>query len=339
MERNGFLSFLLDAWEKKPDRLKDDLVRLPMIDWHVTRQSSSLPLWMEMFVINHSAFDLAQPSGRLAWSSWWQHLSSSSQDAFVHHPQLDSFQDLSLKGRPPSFQQAAVLIDRLPHIGQDVFGIPMLRSKQLFSMPNVDEQDAQEMRQSWSELLRHAAHHQVNNGCPAQWNMTAGAICELLAVHFVRPREHGDNFQEQEWWAANQDVLHPSQMRFGKWGANIGLVGRPEYLFGNMVKEMVHAGLKNEDLSSSHWEALESAFWKSSHHRWLQNTPKTENIFLPSMNGIMDAARTYIQETMSVEQAQEWVARLDRMAISVASGCWPWQDESSTQPRRQIRRM
>ena len=216
-ERDGYVSFLLNEWAKYPGKMDEQLPHLPFVDWNVQRKGVPT-LWMEMFVTSRCVFDLNTRTGQSAWGVWWKHRGSSVRSASSSFGPIHSLHSAKdVKDGSVSLQRSSVMMNRLPHIFQPTCPIDVVNT----------------FGQSCVEIFQ--GH---NNLIPSEWNALSGMMAETLTPFVAHNQDISPMLKQ--WWGEQNNVMHPSQMRLPISKAEIGLVGRPEYIFSYMIKEMLH---------------------------------------------------------------------------------------------------
>lgn len=323
-ERDGYLSYLLNEWAKKPNKMQEQLPHLPFVDWNVARKGIPT-LWMEMFVIPRALFNLSTPIGQNVWANWWEHRKNTVESVGQSFGEINSLFPIDqVKDRSPSFQRSVVLLEQLP--------------------ATLTEQCSSDVFNTFSEMLLNIANAH-NKTLPAQWNAIAGIVSEAIAPFvLLRTDDASDNLKK--WWNAQHDVLHPAQMHLPLNKNAIGLVGRPEYIFGYMIKETVLDALgkmprSDTTLSSlDRWNKFEQAFWDASKQRWdgLGATQKNVDFFLPSLNNMLSFTYKELDRVCPTAKSYEYRAKVEKIALLASLGAMPWQKSEGEQskPRRKM---
>lgn len=309
-EKDGYLSFLLNEWARFPERIAQQLPHLPFVDWNAQRKGVPT-LWMEMFLIPRCVFDLSTPRGQTAWCGWWAHRQQTSEQAFQSfgavnslHPQKD------LKDRSSSLQRSGVVIDMLPHILSPQCTTPIVNS---FSQALI------------------AVCEQHNHVLSAEWNALSGIVAEALTPFVL----HDENIDAnvRQWWDKQSGVMHPSRMRLPLSQHEIGLVGRPEYIFSYMIKEIIMGAFNKTPPTHNpqqRIEKLDEAFWASCKSRWDCMGGKVNgDFFLPSMHLMIAHTHKEITKVCPPQQALEYTSRLEKLALLAATSSWPWETEKN----------
>lgn len=318
-ERGSYLSFLMDEWAKKPSKMAEQLPALPFVDWSVQRKGVAT-LWMELFLSSRCVFDLSTERGQKAWQMWWEHRQSTVDTAGNAFAPLNSLQmDKDAKNRSLSIQRSYMLMDYLPiAVGKHKIENPAVLNalaQTVFAIAN--------------------AHNAL---VPAQFNAIGGMAAEAFTPFVVGSAEVSTNVKQG--WEQHNDTVHPSKMRLPLSQNEIGLVGRPEYVFSFMVKEIVNEAVGARPTEGL-WDKLESAFWSACHGRWTQlgvHAQKAE-FFLPSLLKMVEFARTELPSVCPPDKAMEFTARLEKLSLLAVTGAWPWEKEASEPTSTRRRRM
>jgi len=320
-EKDGYLSFLLNEWAKFPEKMAQQLPHLPFVDWNVQRKGVPT-LWMEMFLMPRCVFDINTSRGQSAWGIWWQqrnstvHTASQSFGALNSlHPQKD------LKDRSASLQRSAIVIDMLPQVLQSTCNIEVVNT----------------FGQALVEIFQ-----QYNTFVAPEWNALCGIVAETLTPFVAHNQDVAPILKK--WWVDQNNVMHPSHMRLPMSKTEIGLVGRPEYIFSYMIKEMMRGAFNKVPANHDPVVAvqqLDQLFWDACKQRWDQMGGKVQgDFFLPSLHLMLTHTRTEINKFCSSHNALEYTSRLEKLSLLAATSCWPWEapsnDQEEIKPRRRM---
>lgn len=315
-DRDGYLSYVLNEWARFPVKMPQQLEALPFINWTVQRKG--LPtFWMEMFLVNRCVFDLSSPRGQTAWQHWWSYRHASCRTAAQTFSPINSLQHAAeMKNGSPSVQRSLQLIEFLPHMVTNGCSIEVVNTLAQALIAIADEH---------------------NTRLPPEWNALSGIVAEVLTPFVLQNPQIAP--QVKKWWDNQDHVMHPSRMRLPLSQNEIGLVGRPEYIFSYMIKEVVlgafHKMPTGED-PQKRWDDLEQGFWAACKKRWeVMGAPAREQFFLPSLNLMVSHTYKEITKACAGPRALEYTSKLEKLALLAATACWPWERES-TPPRRKM---
>lgn len=319
-EKDGYLSFLLNEWARFPEKMSQQLPHLPFVDWNIQRKGVPT-LWMEMFLTQRSVFDLNTPRGQGAWNIWWQHRSETVASAAQSFGPLNSLHpQKDLKDRSASLQRSGVVIDMLPQVLTPTCNIEIVNTF------------------GWA-MIEIFQHH--NTFLAPEWNALSGIVAETLTPFIAHNPDISPALKT--WWAEQHAVMHPSHMRLPMSKTEIGLVGRPEYIFSYMIKEMMRGAFNK--IPANHdpvvaVQQLDGLFWDACKQRWDQMGGRVQgDFFLPSLHLMLTHTRAEINKFCSAQNALEYTSRLEKLSLLAATSCWPWETssvEEETKPRRKM---
>lgn len=317
-EKDGYLSFLLNEWARFPEKLAQQVPHLKFVDWNVQRKGVPT-LWMEMFIVPRCVFDLTTPRGQAAWNGWWEHRRANAASAAQSLGAVNSLHpQKNFKDRSASLQRSGIIIDMLPNVLAPQCNIEVVNTFGQAVLSIVEQHNA---------------------FVSPEWNALSGIVAETLTPFVAHCADLSPEIAQ--WWEKQSNVMHPSHMRLPLSKTEIGLVGRPEYVFSYMIQEMIRGAFNkvptNHDTVTS-LQQLDSLFWSSCKQRWDAMGGRVQgDFFLPSLHLMLNHTRMEIAKFCSASNALEYTSRLEKLSLLAATSCWPWeQTAEAPAPRRKM---